>query len=80
MDKHFLPQFTLPYDVTPSVDLMCKLSLPNKLIDTIANRSTKYAKARTRLPIEIPVDENQPNGELKKNPSYLDGKKFKPIT
>ena len=44
LDNHFLPQFKIPYDVIPSVDLVCKLSLPNKLINTIANQSTKCAK------------------------------------
>ena len=38
LDKHFLPQFTLPYGAVPSVHLMCMLSLPNKEIDTIAKR------------------------------------------
>ena len=80
LDDHFLPKFALPYGVTPFVHLMCMLSLPNKLIDTIAQRSTMYARSRTLLPIMIPVDENKPNGELKKNPSYLSTSKFNPIT
>ena len=65
LDDHFLPQFKIPYDVIPSVDLMCKLSLPNKLIDTIVNQSTIYAKGRTRLQIEIPVNEKKSDGEMK---------------
>ena len=44
LNNHFVPQFTLPYGSVPSVHLMCMLSLPNKEIDTIAQRSTKYAK------------------------------------
>ena len=80
LDNHFLPQFKIPYNVIPFVDLMCKLSLPNKLIDTIANQSTIYAKGRTRLPIEIPVNEKKSDWEMKKNLSYLLPSKFKPIT
>ena len=56
LDDHFLPKFTLPYGSIPSVHLMCMLSLPDELIDTIAKRSTAYAKKRTHLPIMIPVD------------------------
>tara|TARA_B110001450_G_scaffold245343_1_gene258288 strand:- start:134 stop:349 length:216 start_codon:yes stop_codon:yes gene_type:complete len=57
----------------PSVDLMGNLSLPNnKLIDAIANQLTKYARAQTRLTIQILVDEkNSDDGNTKKNPSYL---------
>ena len=39
----------LPHDTAMSVDLMSNLSLPNKLIDDIANRSTKYARGPTKV-------------------------------
>ena len=80
LDNHFVPKFALPYGTIPLVNLMSMLSLPNKLIDTIAQRSTMYARSRSHLPIMIPVNENKPQGELKKNPSYLSTSKFKPIT
>ena len=62
LDNHFLQQFKLPYNSIPSVDLMCELNLPNKLINAIARRLTEYAQGRTQLPIEIPVDEKNPDG------------------
>ena len=57
----------------PSVDLMGNLSLPNnKLIDAIANQLTKYARAQTRLTIQILVDEKYfDDGNTKKNPSFF---------
>ena len=61
---------------------MGNLSLPNKkLIDAIANQLTKYARAQTRLTIQILVDEKiSDDGNTKKNPSYLLPKKFKLIS
>ena len=60
---------------------MSNLSLPDQLIDDIANQSTKHAQGWTRLPIKILVDDKYlDDGNKKKNPSHLSQKKFKVIT
>ena len=45
----FLPKFRLPVCVTPSVDAVCNLSLPDPIIDGIVHLSNTYALACTKL-------------------------------
>ena len=50
---------------------MSNLSLPDQLIDDIANQSTKHAQGWTRLPIKILVDEKYlDDGNKKKNRDF----------
>ena len=49
--------------MTPFVDAMCTLSLPDSIIDGIVHRSNTYALARTKLEECELVD-----GAMKKNP------------
>jgi hypothetical protein len=44
LNNHFLPQFKLPYDSIPLVDLMCKLSLPSQTNQCYCTSINKICK------------------------------------
>ena len=67
----------IPRSVEESI---CSLALTDEMVEAIAKQSTAYALTRTQLPIEIPVDKDYPEREMKKNPSYLHPKKYRDIT
>ena len=75
LKDQFRPKFKLPFGVNPTVDAMCKLSLPDSIIDGIVLRSNTYALARTKLEQYELV-----NGAFKKNPRWMHPAKYWDIT
>ena len=81
LDNNFFPQFKLPYDSIPLVDLMCKLSLPSQTnrcyctsINQICIKADASSSNNDSCRQEEPTEE-----KMKKNMSYLLPSKFKPI-
>ena len=75
LKDQFRPKFKLPFGVNPTVDAMCKLSLPDSIIDGIVLRSNTYALARTKLEQFELVE-----GVIKKNPRWMHPSKYRDIT
>lgn len=50
--KKFGAKFKLP-ELSPSVESMCNLVLPNTFIDELIKRTETYALTRTKLPEEV---------------------------
>ena len=71
LKDQFRPKFKLPFGVNPTVDAMCKLLLPDSIIDGIVLRSNTYALARTKLEQFELV-----NGVVKKNPRWMHLSKY----
>ena len=61
--------------MTPSVAAMCKLSLPDSIINGIVIRSNTYAPARTKSDEKILVD-----SVMKKNPRWMHPNKYQDIS
>ena len=75
LKDQFRPKFRFPTGVTPSIAAMCKLSLPDSIIDDIVIRSNTYALACTTLEEKILVD-----GVMKRNSRWMHQNKYRDIT
>ena len=67
----FLPKFRLPVGMTPSIDDVCTLSLPDSIIDGIIHQSNTYAPACTKLEEPMLVD-----SVMERNPRWMHLNKY----